>query len=77
MKILGLDERLVVARGRGLEAVHQGQIGTVDAHQFALPNAIVQRAWVEVRERLLRDYRAAEPLSRERSRAGSLSMFGT
>lgn len=65
MKIFRLDERLVVARGRGLEAVHQGQIGAVDAHQLALPNAIVQRAWVEFREGLLGDYRAAEPLSRE------------
>lgn len=83
LKILGLDERLVVARGRGLEAVHQGQIVAVDAHQLALPNAIVQRAWVEVRKRLLGDYCAAEPLSREITCGvimlcceWSLSMFG-
>lgn len=60
--MLGLEEGFVVARRGGLQAVQQGRVGPIDPQQLALPNAVVQGAGVEIRERLLGHDGAAEPL---------------
>lgn len=42
--------------------MQQGRVGPIDPQQFALPNAVVQGARVEIRERLLGHDGTAESL---------------
>lgn len=62
LEMLGLDECFIVARGHPLEAVHQGQVSTVDPKQLVLPHAVVQGARIEVGESLLGHNGTAEAL---------------
>lgn len=60
--MFGLQERFVVPRGCHPEAAQKSHVIPVDPRQLALPNAVVQGARVEFRERLLGNDGTAEPL---------------
>lgn len=62
LKVLRLKERFVVTRGDRLQTVQKGRVGPIYPQQLTLPDAVIQGARVEVRERLLRHDGTAEAL---------------